>query len=85
MELYEELQKNHLLFNKQDDEKDWFKLEKLPVLNSIVLAKPLQATYAIIDILEPEPDIIVYNLSLFNEQGVDVGGAEITTDEVIWD
>jgi hypothetical protein len=85
MELYEELQKNHHLFTKQDDEKDWFKLENLPILNSVVLTKPLQATYAAMEILEPEPEIVVYNMSLYNDKGIHVGGAEITQNEIIWD
>jgi hypothetical protein len=85
MELYEELQRNHELFSSRNEEKDWFKLERLPVLNSVVLAKPFQATYATIDILEPEPDVTVYNLMLYSEDGNNVGGAEITNTYILWD
>ena len=85
MELYDELQKNHQLFSTQSNEKDWFKLDQIPLLNSIVLAKPMQATYVAMEILEPEPEVLVYNMSLHNDKGIHVGGAEITKDEIIWD
>jgi len=85
MELYEELQQNHDLFSSRNEDKDWFKLEKLPILSSIVLAKPLQATYVSVEILEPEPDVKVYDISLYADDGTHVGGAEIASNEIVWD
>ena len=85
MELFEELLFKKELFSTINDEKDWFELDLTPMLKATVVSKFADAFYSTIEILEPEPDIIVFNISLYDKNGLDLAGAEITREGVYWD
>jgi hypothetical protein len=61
-----------------------FELNKASLLNELVLPKFPLAKYVNIEKLISETEVVL-NISLFDIDGEQLGGAEITKTEIFWD
>ena len=59
-------------------------LDSIPLLKTLVLPKYPLVKYVNIETLDNEGDVVL-NVSLFDEEGEQLGGAEITKTAIFWD
>lgn len=83
--IFQDLQLKKDLFSNNTEEKDWFNLELIPTLKEVIIGKFPEAFYANIEILEPELDVIVFDVCIYDKNGIDIACAEITSEEIIWE
>ena len=69
----------------EDETLDCFELSKSPQLKALAEPKFPAAKYVHIGHLLLDDGEVVLNISLFDEDGEHVGGAELTKTDLIWD
>lgn len=68
-----------------DEVYDCFELSTVPALQALTVAQFPTAFYVNVEVLEPEGEARVFNLTFFSEDRECLGSAELTSEKLYWD
>jgi hypothetical protein len=73
-----------IILSSRSDENPCFELAGVPLLQTLVLPKYPSVKYVNIETLQSDGEVVL-NVSLFDTEGEQLGGAEITKTAIFWD